>query len=107
MVERRSADLHATRIAAVLALLGVVIVACAAGVYAVARAWDAPLAGSSGTRTIAVEPPQLQSAPQEDRTRYFADKEKRLGEYGWVDRERGIARIPIEQAMKLVAEGRR
>jgi len=28
-----------------------------------------------------------------------------LGRYGWVDRERGIARIPIERAMDLVADG--
>jgi len=27
-----------------------------------------------------------------------------LSSYGWVDREKGIVRIPIEQAMKIVAE---
>jgi hypothetical protein len=27
-----------------------------------------------------------------------------LGSYGWVDREKGIVRIPIEQAMKIVGE---
>ena len=103
----RMTDVRAARVAAVLALLAAVIVACAAAAYALARAWDAPLAGSSRTAAVAVEPPQLQSAPQEDRARYFSEKEKQLGEYGWIDRGRGIARIPIEEAMKLVAEGRR
>ena len=28
-----------------------------------------------------------------------------LDRYGWVDRDAGIARIPIDQAMTLVAEG--
>lgn len=31
--------------------------------------------------------------------------EERLHDYGWVDRSRGIVRIPIEQAMELVAAG--
>lgn len=31
----------------------------------------------------------------------------RLNGYGWVDRERGVVRIPIEEAIKLAARGRR
>ena len=31
-----------------------------------------------------------------------AAKRSRLASYGWVDRERGIAHIPIEEAMQLV-----
>jgi hypothetical protein len=30
---------------------------------------------------------------------------ERLGSYGWVDRGAGVAHIPIEQAMELVAKG--
>lgn len=30
-----------------------------------------------------------------------------LESYGWVDRDRGVVRIPIQQAIDLVAEGRR
>jgi hypothetical protein len=30
---------------------------------------------------------------------------QRLDTYGWVDREAGVARIPIERAMELVARG--
>ncbi len=30
--------------------------------------------------------------------------DKTLNTYGWVDRNRGIVRIPIDQAMKLLAE---
>jgi hypothetical protein len=29
----------------------------------------------------------------------------RLGSYGWVDRQAGVAHIPIEEAMRLVAAG--
>jgi len=31
-------------------------------------------------------------------------EEEELKSYGWVDREQGIVRIPIDRAMKLVAE---
>jgi hypothetical protein len=34
-----------------------------------------------------------------------ARKLERLGSYGWVDRAAGVAHIPIEEAMRLVAAG--
>jgi hypothetical protein len=34
-----------------------------------------------------------------------SEAETQLGSYEWVDREAGIARIPIERAMRLLAEG--
>jgi hypothetical protein len=33
-------------------------------------------------------------------------KRSELASYGWVDRDRGVARIPIDRAMDLVVEGR-
>jgi hypothetical protein len=47
--------------------------------------------------------PLLQPAPQPDRAAYFAEKHRLLDSYGWVDRQAGIARIPLDEAMKLVA----
>lgn len=34
-----------------------------------------------------------------------AVRRERLGSFGWVDRAAGVAHIPIEQAMELVAQG--
>ena len=51
----------------------------------------------------AIPAPRLQPAPQEERAAYFAGTERRLQSYGWVDREAGIAHIPLEQAMRLTA----
>lgn len=40
-------------------------------------------------------------------TQLRAEFDKKLTTYGWVDREKGIVRIPIDQAMeKLVAQHR-
>jgi len=47
--------------------------------------------------------PLLQPAPQPDRAAYFAAKRRLLDSYGWVDRQAGIARIPLDDAMKLLA----
>ncbi len=54
--------------------------------------------------------PRLQGAPghnekwpPEEMRELTESAEKTLSSYGWVDREGGIARIPIEQAMKILA----
>ncbi len=48
--------------------------------------------------------PQLESDPYALRRESETAARKRLGNYAWVDREEGIARIPIERAMQLVAQ---
>ena len=48
--------------------------------------------------------PRLQENPQQE-LQQLREKQKALLEgYGWVNKEAGIARIPIEEAMKLVVE---
>ena len=48
--------------------------------------------------------PRLQVAARTDLARLRDTETARLESYGWVDRERGITRIPIERAMKLLTE---
>jgi hypothetical protein len=48
--------------------------------------------------------PVLQRDPEADLARLLAGQRARLTGYGWVDRERGIARMPIEEAMRRLAE---
>ena len=66
---------------------------------------DMPPAGQ-GLRqpyTLTVPGPALQSAPQPDLAAYRAEKAQRLHGRGWVDAQRGIVHIPIEEAMALLA----
>jgi hypothetical protein len=51
----------------------------------------------------AIPAPRLQPAPQPEGAAYFAEKQRRLDSVGWVDRGAGIAHIPLDQAMRLVA----
>jgi hypothetical protein len=45
----------------------------------------------------------LETDPDSARTAYEADQKRLLTTYGWVDRKAGIARIPIDTAMSIVA----
>ena len=48
--------------------------------------------------------PRLQVSPQSDLAEMRAAEEQVLQSYGWIDKERQIARIPIERAMELLAK---
>ena len=48
--------------------------------------------------------PRLQEHPREDLSELRAKEDAVLGSYGWVDRNAGVVRIPIDAAMKLVLE---
>ncbi len=48
--------------------------------------------------------PRLQVAAKADLDRLRAVESEQLERYGWVDRDHGVVRIPIEQAMKLLRE---
>ena len=61
-----------------------------------------PLAASQGVR----EPPEprLQTDPRQDLADLRAKEDEWLASYGWVDKNAGVVRIPIEKAMKLTLE---
>jgi hypothetical protein len=56
-------------------------------------------------RTLHITPPgpRLQTNPEADLHRLLADEHERLTGYHWIDRQKGIVRIPIEQAMRKLA----
>jgi hypothetical protein len=52
----------------------------------------------------AIPGPQLQVNPAVDLERLRRSDKQILDSYGWVDRQNGIVRIPIDEAMKLVLQ---
>jgi hypothetical protein len=48
--------------------------------------------------------PRFWVTPEEQLKAMRAEEDKILQSYGWADKQKGIARIPIEQAMELLAE---
>jgi hypothetical protein len=49
-------------------------------------------------------PPRVQADPEADIVRYKNSQQDTLDTYGWVNREQGIVRIPIERAMQLTVQ---
>lgn len=47
--------------------------------------------------------PTLQKNPQDDLKRFEREQRATLSGYGWVDRSKGLVRIPIEEAMRIIA----
>ena len=48
--------------------------------------------------------PRLQDNPQQELQQLREKQKALLDGYGWVNKEAGVARIPIEEAIKLVVE---
>jgi len=48
--------------------------------------------------------PRLQISPESDNRSYIEREKQQLGQYGWIDRDKGIVRIPIDRAMDLLIE---
>lgn len=53
---------------------------------------------------IVPAPPRLQVNPARDLEALRKREDELLGSYGWVDREKGVVRIPIERAMDLLVK---
>jgi hypothetical protein len=48
--------------------------------------------------------PRLQTNPREELRDLKAQEDAVLGSYGLVDKDRGVVRIPIDEAMKLIVQ---
>jgi len=48
--------------------------------------------------------PRLQTAPREDLADLRQAEDQVLQSYGWVDKDAGVVRIPIDDAMRLTVE---
>lgn len=48
--------------------------------------------------------PRLQTAPMQDLQAFRRAETEALTTYGWVDRAAGVARIPVDAAMAIIAE---
>ena len=84
---------------AVLAIGGGIAVSIATALWLV----DASSVTSAVRPPTLASAPRLQAAPAQDIAAYRAEKQRRLNEYAWVDREHGVVRIPIQRAMQILA----
>ena len=85
-----------------LAYLGIFVFLVVAAFVMVAAF---PRAVSDVSRALTVEPPQprLQTNPSADLAQFRVSEDKQLNGYYWIDKQKGLVHIPIEEAMKRVA----
>lgn len=100
-----TADVDGRRVWQTAAALAATIVAAgfiASGVVAFFHhETGRPLSPINAPPTAMASPP-LQSAPARDLAALRTQKRAMLNEYRWIDRDKGIVRIPIERAMALL-----
>jgi len=69
------------------------------------RAKDRPPSPMAEALVDPIPPgPRLQPAPPRDMDELRAQDREALTTYGWVDRTSGVARIPIDRALSILAE---
>ena len=74
--------------------------------HVVNAAVQPPLSKSGKERaTSSVPGPLLQAYPSLDMYNYRKSEEDKLGSYGWISKEQGVVRIPIDLAMELAVKG--
>lgn len=61
-----------------------------------------PIAGFGPDRKA--PEPRLQERPFDDWRAMHRQQEELLSSYGWIDESRGVARVPIDEAMKRLVE---
>lgn len=96
--ERSDMNVHLIAIAAI----GILLYVCIAP-FILTRVYHPALRDVDRALDIKPPAPVLQLNPAADLRKFRAQEDAQLDSYGWVDRARGIARIPIAQAMQDVA----
>ncbi|MER3473335.1 MAG: hypothetical protein C4335_04740 [Armatimonadota bacterium] len=61
-------------------------------------------ASSASTVRQLPPPPVLQANPAVDMQKFRQVEEQKVSSYGWVDKQAGIAKVPVQRAMEIVAE---
>jgi hypothetical protein len=72
-------------------------------IVAIMLIYPSALHGLSDAPRLVTLAPRLQIDPARDLQAYRAAQQQQLDKYGWLDRRRGLVRIPIDQAMRDVA----
>lgn len=93
-----------------LLMLTIATVLAVWGMAVMFGALDARLAARATPRSPLVETdvtppePRLENSPREVRDRIDALREMQETTYTWLDRQAGVARIPVSRAMEILAE---
>ena len=89
------------KVGVALLLVTIVAMALLVGVFNYFKIHDGGEARTIDPATVFPRP-QLQKTPIPDLGTMRAEEDAVLNNYGWVDKQKGVVRIPIDRAMDLV-----
>ena len=87
-----------------LLLLIIFLVAAAGLVAAIDGEFQASKVTAFPVDTTSFKEPVLQIDPVADLKAYQAEEQELLNSYGWVDKGAGVAHIPIDRAIEIIAQ---
>lgn len=89
----------------VIGVLALLVLALLVAVPFILRfSYSGALGDADRKQTMLPPGPMLQTDPSADLRAFDAAERARLESYGWVDRSKGIVHIPIDAAMKELAQ---
>lgn len=97
-------DASARRVAFVGAGLILGVVLSCIGVWLFRQAVSRGVTPQEALRDSVPAQPRAWSSPPEDLDAYLARERDILTSYAWIDRNRGVVRLPIDRAMHLLVE---
>jgi hypothetical protein len=102
-------DVGARWVGVAAAGLALAVIGIAALMGGYVSLFNADQAGGSGRTAIeqtdlTPPKPRLEADPEGDARAINQSADRRLSEFGWTDRQGGIAHIPIDDAMQLLAQ---
>jgi hypothetical protein len=81
-------------------LLALLVICC----FVLIAAYPTALPDADRSLRSAPPGPRLQTNPGAELQRFRAEEQKRLDTYYWVDKQKGIVHIPIDEAMKKLVQ---
>ena len=107
--QHESSDMNPKYVAYFASGLVVVVILVNIGLWWMFHQFEEQQARRENRPTLVEAPrptpqPKLQISPQDDLQDLLRKENEILTTYGWVDREKGIARIPIDRAIQLFLE---
>jgi hypothetical protein len=101
-------DVRIAPIAATAVAIALTVACVVAAVFALMHWRGLPPGGARlrAAQDMKLAAPGLASAPQDDTARERGVKDKWLHSSGWIDRDAGVAHIPIDDAMDLLVSQR-
>jgi hypothetical protein len=103
--ESGEADIRTKALVGAVAAFGVLVVVAGIGTWFLVKDWaDTGPLPKPPARPLPIVGPVLQLSPTRDLAALRAREDKLLQGTEWIDRDKGLARIPIEKAMELLAK---